>query len=161
MHIDTTLTNVEQALDVERDTGYLVMLTARAFTRVAEKRLRPLGIGVAHLPVVVALAQDGPLTQKQVAARAHVEQPTATALLQRMDAAGLIERTPDPRDRRSVRISLSSRAARLLPEALGLRAEAVSSATADLSAAEVELLDSLLGRVLASLEALVRDQPEQ
>ncbi|MEP6697883.1 MAG: MarR family transcriptional regulator [Pseudonocardiales bacterium] len=123
--------------------------------RVAEARLRPLGLGVAHMPVLIALAREGSLTQKEIAQRTHVEQPTAAALLQRMDAAGLTDRSPNPSDRRSTRISLSARAAALLPEALGLRQQTVSAATAGLSATDVELLNDLLGRVLANLDMMV------
>lgn len=141
-------------MNVEHDTGYYVILASRAFIRVAEVRLRPLGLGVAHMPVLVALAEKGSLTQTEIAQRTHVEQPTAAALLQRMDAAGLLDRSPDPRDRRSTRISLSARASALLPEALGLRQQAVSAATAGLSADEVELLNDLLRRVLVNLDRM-------
>lgn len=159
MDMDSTLSDVEQALGGQHDTGYWVMLTARAFTRVAEHRLRPSGIGVAHVPLLLALAREGSLTVRQLAERARVEQPTATALVQRMGAAGLVERTPDPTDRRSVRISLSSEATHLLPEALRLRSDAVAAATRSLSAAEVHLLDDLLRRVLSALDEAVADGP--
>ena len=151
MDIDSTLSDVEEALSGDRDTGYWVMLTARAFTRVAERRLRPLGLGVAHVPVLLALAAEGALTVRQLAERARIEQPTATALVQRMESGGLVARAPDPSDRRSIRISLSARGRQLLPEALQLRTDAVRAATAGLSADEVRLLDDLLRRVLQSL----------
>jgi len=142
-------------MDIDHDTGYSVTLTARAFMRVAEARLRPLGLGVAHVPVLVALAEEGPLTQRELAQRTRVEQPTAAALLQRMDAAGLIIRSPDPRDRRSTRISLSARADAVLPEALRLLTEVNSAATAGLSAAELEALHDVLQRLLANLDTMI------
>lgn len=147
-------------MDVDHDTGYSVTLTARAFMRVAEVRLRPLGLGVAHVPVLVALAEEAALTQTEIARRTHVEQPTAAALLQRMNAAGLIERSPDPRDRRSTRISLRTRAHAVLPEALRVLGHANSAATAGLSAAEIEVLHDLLRRVLANLETMIEGHGE-
>lgn len=147
-------------MDIDHDTGYSVTLTARAFMRVAEARLRPLGLGVAHVPVLVALAEERALTQREIAQRTRVEQPTAAALLKRMNAAGLIERSPDPRDRRSTRISLSTRAHVVLPEALGLLGHANSAATAGLSAVEVEALHDLLRRVLANLDTMIEGQGE-
>lgn len=145
-------------MDVEHDTGYWVVLASRAFMRVAEARLRPLGLGVAHIPVLTALAEEGSLTQKDLARRARIEQPTAAVLLQRMDAAGLIERSPDPHDRRSARITLSSLASGLLPQALLLRSEAIAGATEGLSAAEVGLLENLLRRVVSNLDSMVDGQ---
>jgi MarR family transcriptional regulator for hemolysin len=144
-------------MDIELDTGYFVTRTARAFMRVVEARLRPLGIGVAHVPVLVCLAEDGPLTQAEIAQRTYVEQPTAAALLQRMAKAGLIEKTPDPRDRRAVRISLSARAEEVMPHALALLGESNGEAMAGISAAEVDVLHDVLRRVLVNLSAMIDD----
>ena len=145
-------------MNIDHDTGYSVTLTARAFMRVAEARLRLIGLGVAHVPALVALAEEGSLTQREIAQRTHVEQPTAAALLQRMSAAGLIDRSPDPDDRRSTRITLSRRAHVVLPDALRLLGQANTAATAGLSAAEVEVLHDLLRRVLANLDAMIEGQ---
>ncbi|MGI8691464.1 MAG: MarR family winged helix-turn-helix transcriptional regulator [Geodermatophilaceae bacterium] len=145
-------------MDIHHDTGYSVTLTARAFMRVAEARLRPLGLGVAHVPVLVALAEEEALTQKEIAQRTHIEQPTAAALLQRMNSAGLIERSPDRRDRRSTRITLSTHAHMVLPEALRLLGHANSAAMAGLSDAEIEVLHDLLRRVLANLGTMIEGQ---
>lgn len=143
---------------IEHDTGYIVTLTARAFMRVAEAQLRPVGLGVAHIPVLVCLAEKEPLTQVDIARRIHVEQPTAAALLQRMTKAGLLEKSPDPHDRRSTRISLSVHAREVLPDALDLLATSNSAATADLSTAEIDVLHALLRRVLANLVSTIDDR---
>ncbi|EPX64556.1 Transcriptional regulator, MarR family [Cystobacter fuscus DSM 2262] len=145
-------------MDIDYDTGYFVTRTARAFMRVAEAQLRPLGLGVAHIPVLVCLAEEGALTQTEIAQRTHVEQPTAAALLQRMDRAGLIERSPDPRDRRATRIRLSARAEKLLPRALELLGQSNDEATAGLSSKEIETLHGLLRRALANLAAMTDEQ---
>lgn len=140
---------------IDHDTGYTVTLTARAFMRVAEARLRPMGIGVAHIPVLVCLAEEEALTQAGIAQRIHVEQPTAAALLQRMATAGLIQRSPDPQDRRAILISLSAHARDFLPRALDLLSATNGAATTDLSAAEIEVLHGLLQRVLANLVGMI------
>ncbi|WNG22312.1 MarR family transcriptional regulator [Cystobacter fuscus] len=145
-------------MDIDYDTGYFVTRTARAFMRVAEAQLRPLGLGVAHLPVLICLAEEGSLTQAEIAQRTHVEQPTAAALLQRMDKAGLIEKSPDPSDRRATRIRLSARAEKLLPRALELLGRSNDEATAGLSAKELETLHGLLRRVLANLSVMTDDR---
>lgn len=145
-------------MDIDRDTGYFVTRTARAFVRIAEARLRPLGLGVAHVPVLVCLAEEGSLTQAEIVQRTHVEQPTTAALLQRMAKAGLIETSPDPRDRRATRIGLSARAEEVMSGALDLLGQANGEATAGLSAAEIETLHDLLRRVLANLVAMMDDR---
>ena len=53
-------------MNIDYDTGYFVTRTARAFMRVAEAQLRPLGLGVAHIPVLLCLAEEGALTQANI-----------------------------------------------------------------------------------------------
>ena len=43
----------------------------------------------------------GPLTPSELALREHIQRPTATRVLARLEEAALITRTPDPADRRS------------------------------------------------------------
>lgn len=145
-------------MDIQHDTGYSVTLTSRAFMRMAEAALRPMGLGVAHAPALVALAEAGELTQREIARRTRVEQPSAAALLQRMDSAGLIEKSPDPHDRRATRIRLSAHAHVVLPEALRRLRDVDTAATAGLSAHEVEVLHDLLARVLSNLDTMIEGQ---
>jgi MarR family transcriptional regulator for hemolysin len=75
-----------------------------------------------------------------------------------MDKAGLLERSPDPRDRRATRIRLSARAEKLMPRALELLGQSNDEATAGLSAKEIETLHGLLRRVLANLAAMTDER---
>lgn len=142
-------------MELEPDTGYYVVLASRAFMRVAEARLRPLGLGAAHMPVLFALTEQGSLTQKELARITQVKQPTAAALLQRMEAAGLVVRTPDPRDGRATLVTLTERGTSLLPVALERRRQAIEAATTGLSPQEVASLHRLLAHVLVNLRAMV------
>src|ERR1700684_878574 len=94
-------------LDVLSTPGHLISLAARGFARLSEARLKPLGFGVGHLPVLVAL-QDGQAgTQRDLARFARIEQPSMAQMLVRMERDGLICRTPEPADGRSRRITLA------------------------------------------------------
>jgi MarR family transcriptional regulator for hemolysin len=61
-------------LDVLSTPGHLISLAARGFARLSEARLKPLGFGVGHLPVLVALrdraAADGADARPHGAGRA-------------------------------------------------------------------------------------------
>jgi DNA-binding MarR family transcriptional regulator len=50
---------------------------------------------------LATIERHGPLTPSEVAVRAHVQRPTVTRVLARLEEAGLVERTADPADRRS------------------------------------------------------------
>src|SRR5664279_6624817 len=105
------------ALEVLSTPGHLVSLAARAFVRLSEARLKPLGFGVGHLPVLVAL-QDGQAgTQRDLARFARIEQPSMAQMLARMERDGLIRRTPDPADGRSSQVSITKIARTRLPVA--------------------------------------------
>jgi MarR family transcriptional regulator, transcriptional regulator for hemolysin len=91
----------------ELSMGYLMHWGGRLLRRLADRRLKPLGLSSAHLPVINALAQTEPLSQKALAEIAAIEQPTMAAMLARMERDGVIARQPDPEDRRSVLFSLT------------------------------------------------------
>lgn len=96
----------------DQSVGYLVSLAARLFTRLADRRLNPLGVAAGQIPVFIALATDGPASQKSLAQAAAIEQPTMAATLSRMERDGLIARRPDPADGRSTLVSLTPHTAK-------------------------------------------------
>src|SRR5260370_5025487 len=85
-------------LDVLSTPGHLISLAARGFARLSEARLKPLGFGVGHLPVLVALQNGRASTQRDLARFAKIEQPPIAQMLARMERDGLIQRTPDTAD---------------------------------------------------------------
>src|SRR5437667_519787 len=134
-------------LDVLSTPGHLISLAARGFARLSEARLKPLGFGVGHLPVLVAL-QDGQIgSQRDLARFARIEQPSMAQMLARMERDGLIQRVPDPADGRSSRISMTQAAEARLPSAVAalLRGnrEALSGFTDEEAAQLVALLTRL------------------
>ena len=105
-------------LDVLATPGHLISLAARGFARLSEARLKPLGFGLGHVPVLVALQDGQASTQRDLARFARIEQPPMAQMLARMERDGLIRRAPDPADGRSSRITLTDMAAARLPDAI-------------------------------------------
>src|SRR3546814_11537389 len=83
-------------LDVLSTPGHLISLAARGFARLSEARLKPLGFGVGHLPVLVALQDGRASTHRDLARLARIEQPPMAQMLARMERDGLTRRAPDP-----------------------------------------------------------------
>ena len=77
-------------LEVLSTPGHLISLAARAFARLSEARLKPLGFGVGHLPVLVALQNGQAGTQRDLALFARIEQPSMAQMLARMERDGLM-----------------------------------------------------------------------
>lgn len=139
---------------MNRDTsvGYLTNLAGRLLVRELERHLAPLGLSPGHMPVLLALDNGLPRTQKEIAESAGVEQATMTATLSRMERDGLVTRRPNPEDGRSMLVALT-------PLALG-KLPAVADATATINALALEQLTpderrqyfALIKRIIAVLE---------
>ncbi|RUM27526.1 MarR family transcriptional regulator [Rhizobium vallis] len=141
-------------LDVLSTPGHLISLAARGFARLSEARLKPLGFGVGHLPVLVALQDGRASTQRDLARFAKIEQPPMAQMLARMERDGLIERAPDPTDRRSSRITLTEAAEARLPDAVAVLLRGNQEVLSGFTDGEVVLLVDLLTRLIANLDRL-------
>ena len=68
-----------------------------------------IGISTAEAAALGEIRQRGPLPPSVLAKRLGIASPSVTALLDRLEAAGLVARGPNPADRRSLLISLTGR----------------------------------------------------
>jgi DNA-binding MarR family transcriptional regulator len=115
-------------------------------------------------PVATALAVlDGagaPLTPSQVSDRVLVASATMTATLDLLERRGWIRRVPNPADRRSVLIEITSEgratADQLLPGIRTIERSILSALTRE----EREYLLDLLARILARTAAVAAGPPE-
>ena len=140
--------------DVLSTPGHLISLAARGFARLSEVRLKPLGFGVGHLPVLVALQTGRADTQRDLARFAQIQQPPMAQMLTRMERDGLIRRTPDPDDGRSSRIALTKLALARLPEAIATLFRGNRDAMAGFTDEEIAQFVALLDRLIANLDQL-------
>ena len=141
-------------LDVLSTPGHLISLAARGFARLSERRLKPLGFGVGHLPVLVALQDGGASTQRDLARFARIEQPPMAQMLDRMERDGLIRRSSDPADGRSSRITLTEAAEARLPDAVATLLQGNREVLSGFTDEETGLLVTLLTRLIANLDRL-------
>lgn len=132
--------------------GQLTNRAARLFRRLADKRLEPLGLAAGHLPVLTALMAAEGLSQKALAEQAAIEQPTMAATLSRMERDGIIERHPDPRDRRSFLFSLTPETRGKVPEIRAIISGMSNDALVGLNDEERKAARSTLERLIGVLE---------
>jgi MarR family transcriptional regulator, transcriptional regulator for hemolysin len=140
--------------DVLSTPGHLISLAARGFVRLSEARLKPLGFGVGHVPILVALQDGKASTQRDLARFAKVEQPPMAQMLSRMERDGLIERHPDPADGRSSLVTLTTTAKRRLPKATATLFQGNRDALDGFSDEEATQFIDMLKRVIANLDQL-------
>ena len=142
-------------LDVLSTPGHLVSLAARLFARLSEARLQPLGLGVGHLPVLVALQEGRAHTQRDLARFARIEQPSMAQMLARMERDGLVRRTPSTTDRRTSRVELTAAAETSLPSACAALLEGNREALGGFTDREAAQFVAMLLRIIENLDRMV------
>jgi DNA-binding MarR family transcriptional regulator len=121
---------------------------------------RRLRVSDEELTVLLHLAHDGGARQPRLAALTGLSRSGTGALVQRLEQAGLVERRPDPGDRRLRRVELTrGGTARLATATEGLRS-AVARLAETSAPAELTALERLLDELAAGLAAQA-DEPRQ
>jgi DNA-binding MarR family transcriptional regulator len=100
---------------------------------------------------LVELGEDGPLRVNDLAHRMGTSSPTASRAVDVLESLGLASRSPEPGDRRALRISLTPAGRALFDERHARAAAAFAPATASLSADERRALLALLERMTGAL----------
>ena len=75
---------------------------------MATERLEPLGLSPRAWGVLSTLVESGPLTQIQLATATATDRTAMVYLLDELEREGLVERMPNPDDRRSYLIHLTA-----------------------------------------------------
>ena len=141
----------------EPTLGFLVHDVARLLRKRLEQRARAAGIGLtrAQWQTLAYLARSEGINQATLAQLLDIEPITLVRLIDRLEGIGLVERRPDPRDRRQRNLFLTERAWPELARIKALGAEVREEALAGLGAAERERLMGALVQVKTNLQAIL------
>lgn len=131
----------------------LINRLARLLSQQADEQLGEVGLTASQLPVLVSLKDGGSLTQKALAERAGVAQPSMAQLLARMERDGLVQRTPSNTDGRTSLISLTVQAKRRLEPGRDALRQVDDAACAIFSDSERQTLTTLLQRMVQHAES--------
>jgi len=110
---------------------------------VAELDLAPVQARALH-----ELDVEPPISMRELAARLKSDPSNVTGLIDRLEARGLVERRPDPHDRRIKGLALTAAGASMR-ERLFARLYAPPRAVAELSEHDQRCLRDVLQRILA------------
>jgi MarR family transcriptional regulator, transcriptional regulator for hemolysin len=145
------LSRKTKGFDSARSAGHLVSRAQRLFAKESDRRLKPLGLSSGYIPVILALAVEPGLTQKDLVHRAGIEQPTMAVTLVRMERDGLIQRRADRADARTSIFRLTRLAKSKLPKFYQQLDEGNAAALAGLNAEERKQLLHLLTTIIHNL----------
>src|SRR6478735_5773964 len=112
--------------------GFLLHDVARLLRRNFNRRVQALGLTQAQCRVILHLSRNEGIQQVALAEILEVQPITLARLLDKLQAAGLIERRRDPSDGRAFCLSLTASAHPLLEQIWTLAAETRAIAIAGL-----------------------------
>ena len=121
-----------------------------------DKRARRHDMTRAQWLILLWLDRQPGISQKELAEILEVEPITVARLVDRLEQRQMVERRPDPKDRRIWRLHLRPDAAPLLDEINQERAEILQMATKDLDAETLRVTTEGLRIMKASLCAQMR-----
>jgi DNA-binding MarR family transcriptional regulator len=90
----------------------LIKNTWQKLSRYYNQRLTGYDLSVPKALLLLEISPDGGENPKSLAAKLDLESSSMTGLLDRLEKKGLIERRPDPGDRRGILIFLTSQGMR-------------------------------------------------
>lgn len=134
-----------------REFAFLINDVARMLRTYADQRARQLGITRAQWAVMARLEHAEGLKQSELAEMLDLQPITLTRLVDRLCANGMIERRPDPNDRRAKRLHLTPLARPLMDRLADLGQDMMSTV---LQGFDVETIERMIGELSVAKDNL-------
>jgi DNA-binding MarR family transcriptional regulator len=138
--------------ELTQHAGFLLAQLGRAVTRQYRLALSPIGLKPRETQALLRLRHDGAMSQQALGAVLDIDASNLVALLNDLEADGLISRSRDPEDRRRHVVEVSKRGTKLVDEVERAAAEVEDQFFASLQEDERAALQGLLARVARSAD---------
>ena len=123
-----------------------IFLLGKAYQRahgLLKKKLLPFGLTpVQHL--ILTVLEDGALAPGEISERTVMDSATLSGVLDRMAEAGLVKKEENPEDRRSLRVSITAKAGKMMDDLAEQRKAVNEELTSVLSLEEKLLFKRML-----------------
>ena len=136
---DAHAASAEELVDTAARLRFAATRLARLLRQQSDSGLTP-----TQLAALATVARCGPLPIGTLAEEEQVAAPTATKIVDKLHAAGYLDRHPDPSDRRVTRVAVTDSGAALLADLRARRTAWLATRLADLPAEEVARLTDAL-----------------
>lgn len=137
--------------DFQRDLLFLLHDVARLMRVDADKRARAQGMTRAQWGILIWLERQPGISQKELSELLEVEPITVARLIDRLEGRGMVERRPDPKDRRIWRLHLLPPAHAALKDICLQRADMTNMVTAGVDPDTLDTMTEALLRMKATL----------
>lgn len=136
----------------------LIYLTSLRLQIHADKVLQPFGITLEQLhPLKILEREGGTIGQRQLCALTGKTPANMTRILDRLAAKGLVERRPDPEDRRAFTVVLTRAGVELVNQVVNLFTGYLDQVLHGISAEEEAACRQALQQITENLAGLAPD----
>ena len=142
-----------------RNCGFLLKEVTRRYVLRFEVRAREISLNLPQAKTLVRLEKNEGVSQARLAELAEVDAMAMVRILDRMEADGLLERRPDPADRRARCLYLTPKAKPFLDEIWRMSEATRAEVFPGIGKNEREVLMTLLERIHDNLSKLESKPP--
>ena len=132
-----------------------LMSVARLLREAYDARLAALELNLTQASTVAYLAEFGPTIQTRIADHLHHGRAATGASIDRLQDRGLVERQPDPDDRRVWRIGLTSAGHDAAARIAGIDTTLRTELREGITRSERHALNDLLSRLQRNLSSAI------
>ncbi len=144
-------------MDRLRDFGFLLAELSRRYTRRFEQLAQGTGLTLTTCKALAYLERHEGISQARLAELASIDPMALVRLLDRLQAAGVVQRLPDPGDRRAHRVVLCDPARPMLRQIHAISRDARRQAFEGIDAGERENLLRLMRRLSDNLDGATEE----
>ena len=138
----------------DQSLGFLLADVTRLMRKHFDRRATAFGLTRAQWRALIWLNASEGMNQSELAEQLEMEPIAIGRVIDRLEAAGFVERRADPVDRRSWRLYLTARARAVLDDMQGISQKLRSEAVQGIDAAELKRTILVLEQIKENLLAL-------
>ena len=142
--------NIEQSISTKgKEFLYTLLRVSSLFAKFVDKYLIPYGLTEAQYKILELLSQNGRtgMTQVEISEILLVNRSNITGLVDRLEKAGFVNRSSDPKDRRINRIKLKEKAKKALKDLQQPYVTLMTDICKPLNKDEMKTLQFLFGKI--------------
>jgi MarR family transcriptional regulator, organic hydroperoxide resistance regulator len=143
-------------LALENQVCFALAVASRRVIGLYRPLLEPMGLTHPQYLVMLALWQDAPLSVRRLGELLSLDPATLSPLLKRLEASGYVNRARDPKDERSLNVTLTTAGRHLRERALAIPPNVVQQLGMEI--AELQELHANLTNVIRHTQHVDTDR---
>ncbi|TLM98559.1 MarR family transcriptional regulator [bacterium] len=142
---------VRPMIDLKDNAGKYVSVIWRNMISYMARKMEPLGIGAGQYPYLFSLYVEDGQSQQCLSDRMLVDKAATVRSVNKLEAAGYVERRPDQQDKRSFRVFLTENGRTVRPQLEAIVEEVQEILLDNMSREEKDVLKRLLPRMAGNI----------